>query len=132
MCAARVEVLSESVIAKYDDEILGQGRGVYELRDYDFKLDFPYVSDPATQGISSIDLNLGRGIGKVKVRTRQADTTYDVTASRTSVGLNMPTSFSTGGWIFGKEYGAGEPELIEIKDAQGNPLVRIHHVSKNV
>lgn len=127
MCAATVEIFSENVIAKYGDAIMGQGKGVYNLRNYDPEVDISGVQSP--ESISFITLDLGQGVGRATIRTRQHDTSIDIRSSFLSMGIGKRTFGSSSAIILGEIYGGNTPRPVPIVDSDKNVLALITHKS---
>ena len=92
MCAARVEVLSDHVVAVHGRAVLGRGRAEYELRDFDPDVDV-FRTRPADPpgSISWILLELGDEVGQAIVKTGRHDTSIEIEAWDSSAGAATAT-----------------------------------------
>jgi len=148
MCAAKVEVLSDNVIAAIDSiskQPIGEGKKTYYLRDFNFDWDEEgnkeyYLRDfdfrPQEQfhnqdvGTHSLTLELGENIGRAQISTRINDTSIRVTAARISAGLESPTNATMSVFLFDESYEMGEhnPQS-RIVDGNENLLAIVTHLS---
>ncbi len=130
MCPARVEVLADYVLVKEKNVILGKGRGVYELRDFDPEMEV-FGATPAEPpgSISCLTLELGEHIGRATIRTRKHDTAIDVEVAHLSAGVGRPTAGTSGSIIFDETYGRGRPSSVPIVDSNRTILAIVTHQS---
>jgi len=133
MCAAKVEVISDNVIVTHRDKIIGKGRGVYKLRDFNPDMDVNNsASSPSIESISYLTLELGKNYGCAIIRTRPHDTTIDIDLPRTSVGIGVPMRGVSGGIILDETYGFGRPDPAHIVDLRNNVLAIVRHQTPNL
>src|SRR5262245_45001014 len=117
--AASVEVYRKNIVARYGDVVLGTGKGVYELRDFDPELDIPMVAEQAqaAQGVSLLTLDLGKRMGEVSVNTRTHDTLVERDAWGSTVRLGDQRE--NRGVILFDRHSQFEPEVLPIRDRWG-------------
>ena len=132
MCAARVEVRSDQVKVKdHDEKVVGEGRGVYRLRDYDAQVDALGEKPARPPGsMSGLLLELGDDVGSAYVRTRKHDTTIELDVVIHTAGLQGIGMIRTAAKIFDDTYGHGKPEQYDIVSAAGMVLATVTHLTR--
>lgn len=127
MCAARVEILSDKVLVKdkVRDQIMGKGKGVYDLRNPDLDMDvFAKPTDPSGS-TPAVLLELGRDVGTAIIATDKDCTTIDEYRLYTWAGKQETATHSHGS----RPYKGQKPEPASITDREGNVLARVTHQS---
>lgn len=124
MCAARVDVYSDQVIALLQGGGTRKGRASYALRDFDAHLDVLGTRvDPGT-GFSMVRLLLD--CGTVTITTREHDTFLEGESDggiRAS-GVSRRARWAT--MILGRIYGV-KPQPIHLTDSLGRIAVEVQH-----
>ncbi|MFN8472265.1 MAG: hypothetical protein U0822_08755 [Anaerolineae bacterium] len=128
MCAAMVQIVSDDVLVRHHHVVLGKGKAVYELRDFDADVDIVGIK-PAVpaDSVSHITLDLGPAVGRAVIRTREHDTAVDVEAALTSVALGCASTPASSGIIIVEGYDDETPHPITIVDTNREVLAIVTH-----